>query len=223
MNGHEKIPYLLPKLFLKTKSSLTPQHGRKPLTVLQVPKQNSLHTNSENLACPEDPVFIHSVKPEIFFWKSRAAKENKLNSPSNPYNSWEPEVIAKHDEITLDIKIKRKSTNLLQRNDSRENKFLYTSTFLLCITQFICSWDTWVGKYGSISCLIAINFFGLSHRTSFLLNTTTKQQNKSCFAQVLAKAVEGTPPQKESIMQIGFGSISGRIRGRSFQDQNNTG
>lgn len=74
--------------------------------------------------------------------------------------------------------------------------------------------------HGSISHLIAISLFGLSHRTKFLLNTITKQQNKSCFAQVLAKAVEETPLQKERITQITFGSISASTRGRGFQEQN---
>lgn len=64
--------------------------------------------NSENLGGPEDPEFIHSEKTAIPFWKSRTAKENRLNSPSNPYDSWEPEVIAKHDEITLDIQKQEK-------------------------------------------------------------------------------------------------------------------
>lgn len=117
-------------------------------------------------------------------------------------------------------KNKRKSTNLLQCDNSRENKVLYPSTFLLCVTQFICSWDTRVAVHGSISHLIAISLFGLSHRTKFLLNTITKQQNKSCFAQVLAKAVEETPLQKERITQITFGSISASTRGRGFQEQN---
>lgn len=71
----------------------------------------------------------------------------------------------------------------------------------LCVTQFICSWNTWVAMCGSISHLIALDLFGLSHRTRLLLNTTTKQQNKSCFAKVLAKAVEGTPLQRERIRQ----------------------
>lgn len=117
----------------------------------------------------------------------------------------------------------RKSTNLLQHDNSRENKVLYPSTFLLCVTRFICSWDTRVAMHRSISHLIAISLFGLSHRTMFLLNTITKQQNKSCFAQVLAKAVEDTPLQKERITQITFGSISASTRGRSFQEQKNTG
>lgn len=89
----------------------------------------------------------------------------------------------------------------------------------LCVTQFICSWDTWVAMCGSISHLIVFDLFGLSHRTRFLLKTTTKQQNKSCFAKVVAKAVEGTPFQRERIRQTCFGSISASSRERSFQDQ----
>lgn len=87
-----------------------------------------------------------------------------------------------------------------------------------CVLQFICSWDTWVAMCGSISHLIALNLFSLSHRTRFLLNTTSKQQNKSCFAKVPSKAVEGTPLQKERIRQTSFGSISASTR-ESFQDK----
>lgn len=69
--------------------------------------------------------------------------------------------------------------------------------------------------HGSISCLIAFNLFDLSHRTRYLLNTTTKQQKKSFFAQVLAKDVEGTPLQQKKIRQISFGSISASTREKS--------